>query len=77
MEYHDVQEVTHAAEIFLQKLKEPVMIEGHELILSSSIGISLYLHDGETINDLLKQADKALYLVKAKGKNQFQLYTTT
>jgi diguanylate cyclase (GGDEF)-like protein len=76
MEYKDVKEVTDAAQQFLQKLKEPIKIEGHELTLSCSIGISLYPHDSETIPELLKQADIALYQVKAKGKNQFQLYAS-
>ena len=74
--YQDIKQVTLIAEKFLQKLKEPVKFDNHELTLSSSIGISLYPRDGETIPELLKQADIALYRVKAKGKNQFQLYTT-
>ena len=73
--YQVFEEVTRIAEKFLQKLKEPVNFDGHDLILSSSIGISLYPRDGETIAELLKQADIALYRVKVKGKNQFQLYT--
>jgi diguanylate cyclase (GGDEF)-like protein len=74
LEYQDLKEVTTIAEKFMQKLKEPVIIEGHTLTLSSSVGISLFPQDGKTISDLLKQADIALYQVKAKGKNQFQLY---
>jgi diguanylate cyclase (GGDEF)-like protein len=74
VEYKDVIEVTTIAEKFMQKLKEPVNIEGHTLTLSSSVGISLFPQDGKTISDLLKRADIALYQVKAKGKNQFQLY---
>lgn len=77
MEYQDISEIIQAAESFLLKLKTPVKIDGHELTLSSSIGISVYPHDGESVSDLLKQADIALYHVKAKGKNQFQLYTTS
>ena len=75
VKYHHIKEVTDIAENFLKKLNEPVMIEGHELKLSSSIGISLYPQEGENIADLLKKSDLALYHVKAKGKNQFQLYT--
>jgi diguanylate cyclase (GGDEF)-like protein len=75
VEYQDIKEVTTIAEKFFRKLKEPVNIEGNTLTLSSSVGISLFPYDGETISDLLKQADIALYRVKASGKNQYQLYT--
>jgi diguanylate cyclase (GGDEF)-like protein len=77
VEYQDVNEVTKIAEKFIQKLKEPVNIEGHMLTLSSSVGISLFPGDGESISDLLKLADMALYRVKAIGKNQFQFYTSS
>lgn len=76
IKYRDVQELTNIAEKFLKKLKEPTKFDGHDLTLSSSIGISLYPHHGETIAELLKQADIALYQVKASGKNQFKLFTT-
>jgi diguanylate cyclase (GGDEF)-like protein len=75
IECQDIKEATQAAETFLLKLKEPVKFGTHDLLLSSSIGISFYPHDGETISALLEKADVALYRVKAKGKNQFELYT--
>jgi diguanylate cyclase (GGDEF)-like protein len=77
VEYKDMKEITTIAEKFMQKLNQPVKIEGHELLLSSSVGISLFPHDAEDISDLLRLADMALYRVKAKGKKQFQLYTSS
>jgi len=74
-EYHNIKEVINAADKFLENIRKPVTIEGHVLNLSSSIGISLYPQDGKNISDLLKQADIALYRVKAKGKNQYQFYS--
>jgi diguanylate cyclase (GGDEF)-like protein len=75
LEYHNIEEVIKAADKFLENIRKPVTIEGHVLNLSSSIGISLYPQDGKNISDLLKQADTALYRVKAKGKNQYQFYS--
>jgi EAL domain-containing protein (putative c-di-GMP-specific phosphodiesterase class I) len=42
--------------------------------ISASIGIALYPHDGDTIDDLLCHADMAMYQVKAQGKNSYSFY---
>jgi diguanylate cyclase (GGDEF)-like protein/PAS domain S-box-containing protein len=55
--------------------EHPFRIAGHELFLSSSIGISLYPQDGQSIDDLTKNADAAMYRVKEEGRNAFQFYT--
>ncbi|KTD11120.1 inner membrane protein [Legionella gratiana] len=73
----NVSEVSEIAEKFLHHLIQPILIDGHEITVTSSIGISLYPNDGETISELLKQADMALYRVKEAGKNCFQFYTSS
>lgn len=69
---------TEDAALFAQKILEafrlPFLIEKHELHTTASIGITifpLYANDSES---LFKQADVALYLSKAKGKNTYQIY---
>lgn len=56
-------------------LAKPIIIEDHELYLSSSMGISIYPVDGDDIETLLKQADIALYKAKERGHNHFQYYS--
>lgn len=56
-------------------LAKPVYIQGHELYLSSSMGISLYPTDGRDVSTLLKHADIALYHAKESGRNHFQYYS--
>ncbi|MCP4134635.1 MAG: EAL domain-containing protein [bacterium] len=54
--------------------KEPFTLEGQEIFLSTSIGISQYPGDGDTIKTLLQNADTAMFHAKEKGKNNFQFY---
>ena len=59
----------------LASIAEPVMIEGHELHVTASIGFSLYPTDGEDAETLLKNADAAMYRAKEQGRNNVQFYT--
>jgi diguanylate cyclase (GGDEF)-like protein len=70
------QDVTKIAQKILDALSKPYRIEGHELFTTTSIGISLYPHDGETAETLLKNADIAMYRAKEQGKNNFQHYSS-
>jgi len=51
-----------------------IIIEGQELHITASIGISLFPQDGTTPDTLIKNADVAMYKSKDLGKNQFHLY---
>lgn len=56
-------------------LAKSFVIEGHELIISCSMGISVFPHDGNDAMELLKNADAAMYRAKELGRNNFQFYT--
>jgi len=56
-------------------LSEPFVHKKEELFISSSVGISLYPQNGQTAEDLLKNADLAMYNVKTVGKNSFMFFT--
>lgn len=60
---------------FIEALQPAFQSNGHELHLTTSIGISLYPYDGEEAETLLKNADTALYRAKERGRNNYQLYT--
>ncbi|HQS56838.1 MAG: hypothetical protein B7Y56_02290 [Gallionellales bacterium 35-53-114] len=71
----DVQDVVHMAEGILQRLSLPLLIEGHEVFTSASIGITLYPQDTNDEDSLVKFADSAMYHAKSQGRNNYQFYS--
>jgi diguanylate cyclase len=70
------QEVIYRAmQRILTKVAEPINVDGHELLVTCSAGISLFPQDGPDTETLLKNADTAMYRAKEKGRNNFQFYT--
>lgn len=61
----------------LDAIKMPIVIKGHEIFMTGSVGISIYPNDGAEYDLLLSNADIAMYQAKEKGKNNFQLYTAS
>jgi diguanylate cyclase (GGDEF)-like protein len=62
------------AEKLLTAFREPFVVAGHSLRVTTSIGIAIYPHDGVTFNDLLKNADTALYRAKEDGRDTLRFY---
>ncbi|HEY6529749.1 MAG TPA: EAL domain-containing protein [Cellvibrionaceae bacterium] len=62
------------AQKLLNRLSLPVKLQGHSIIATASIGISVFPADGDNIDQLLKHADLAMHKAKAKGKNCFEFY---
>ncbi len=58
----------------LRVVAEPCMIHGHQVSISASVGIANYPHDGVTTDELLRNADVAMYAAKAVGKNRHAFY---
>ena len=73
--------VTRQARMVAEKLRtllaEPMLIDGHRLQVTPSIGIALIPDHGATPADLLKRADIALYRAKDSGRNTVQLFRRT
>lgn len=61
----------------LDAISQPFVIDGHELLITTSIGISLYPADAEDVEDLVKKADTAMYRAKKSGKNSFRCYDSS
>ena len=58
----------------LQVVQQPMRIEGLELRVTVSIGVSLFPHDNADADTLMRHADQAMYLAKEAGKNRYQLF---
>ncbi len=69
------EQLSGVAEKIRNALAEPVRVDGRDMSVSASIGITLYPRDGEDIEQLIKNADIAMYHAKHRGgRQQFQFY---
>jgi len=71
----DSQEVAMIAQKLLDAFANSYAVDGHDLYLSASIGISLFPMDGQNATTLVRNADMAMYRAKEQGRNNFQFYT--
>jgi diguanylate cyclase (GGDEF)-like protein/PAS domain S-box-containing protein len=74
METKRMEDSTDIARKILAAFKEPWMVDGHELHLSTSIGIAIYPKDAEDMETLTKQSDAAMYYSKGHGRDQFKFF---
>jgi len=59
----------------IKVLADPFMVNGKEVFVTGSMGITLYPADGAKVDRLLQNADMALYRAKEQGKNEFQFFS--
>ncbi|WP_256857688.1 putative bifunctional diguanylate cyclase/phosphodiesterase [Solemya velum gill symbiont] len=69
------EDIANMAEKLLKAFRAPVLLNGHELSIGASLGISLYPQDGKSADELLHNADAAMYRAKEEGRNNYQFYT--
>ncbi|RYF75805.1 MAG: bifunctional diguanylate cyclase/phosphodiesterase [Comamonadaceae bacterium] len=61
--------------LIIQKLDAPFSVGGHDISISTSIGVSVFPDDGVEVADLLRRADMALYRAKESGKRKVVFFT--
>jgi diguanylate cyclase (GGDEF)-like protein len=69
-------DVAKVADKVLEVLRAPVEVDGRELYVTASLGISVYPEDGRDAETLLKNSDTAMYRAKDQGRDGYQLYTS-
>ncbi|MFJ7664001.1 putative bifunctional diguanylate cyclase/phosphodiesterase [Lysinibacillus sp. NPDC097162] len=74
--YYDATESEAFAKDLLAQFITGFWIDGSEYFITPSIGISTFPNDGYDANTLIKHADTAMYYVKERGKNNYQLFTS-
>lgn len=62
------------AESLIQSISTPIALEGNEIHVTTSLGISRFPNDGVSVYDLMKKADIAMYHAKAEGRNTYCLH---
>jgi diguanylate cyclase (GGDEF)-like protein/PAS domain S-box-containing protein len=74
LEANQKEDATVIAQKILNAFIEPFSIDGHQLNLSTSIGIAIYPEDAEDMETLIKKSDAAMYYSKGHGRNQFKFF---
>jgi len=69
------QDAAKLCQKLIDAFQQPFLVEGHELHLTVSMGVSLFPRDGGDPATLLKHADAAMYRAKDEGRNVFQFFT--
>lgn len=70
----NAEDATYLAERILESNEEPIKINKTPIYPKTSIGISVYPDDGDTVEMLITNADKAMYCAKKLGKNRYLFY---
>jgi len=68
------QDADLVAETLLAAFVAPHLVDGHELHITLSIGISVYPDDGSTVDTVMQNADTAMFHAKASGRNSYQFF---
>ncbi|WJI17645.1 EAL domain-containing protein [Pseudoxanthomonas winnipegensis] len=76
IQHGDVRAVAAAlAEAMVQSLGEPLMVQGRQVFLGTSVGITLFPEDAAGATALMKNGDVAMYQAKMAGKNCYRFYS--
>jgi diguanylate cyclase (GGDEF)-like protein/PAS domain S-box-containing protein len=73
-ECKDTEAIILTARSLIDAIAQPVSVGGHDVVVTGSIGISIFPRDGDTSGDLLKAADAALAHQKDAGRNGFRFF---
>jgi PAS domain S-box-containing protein len=74
-EVTDDADAERVAARILETMREPIFVSGQECFVTASVGVAIYPRDGNSVVDLLRNSDVAMYSVKAQGKNASAVYS--
>lgn len=72
-----LEDAMELANAIIDEVEKPFYLDGYELLVSTSIGISMYPMDGKDCRTLLRNADAALFKAKESGRNNYQVFSTS
>lgn len=70
------EHVADLLERIRRSVSVPMFINGHEIVPSTSIGVSVFPHDGDSVDGIMRASDAAMYHAKSLGKNNVQFYSS-
>ena len=68
------QDAIATAQKILAAFRKSFKVDGHQLEITTSIGVAIYPDHGETMEDLLNAADSAMYYTKGHGRNNYKMF---
>ena len=71
------KDAIHVAQKIVDIFCKPFIVDTHQLVITTSIGIAVYPNDGTDEGTLLKNADIAMYQAKQAGRSRYQIYKKT
>jgi len=71
---HDTEDIILCARRLIDAIAQPHAVGGHDVVVTGSVGISIFPRDGNASGDLLKAADAALTEMKGAGRNGFRFF---
>ena len=74
-EVQDEADAERVSNRVLESMREPIWVSGQECFVTASVGIAMFPRDGQTVADLMRNADVAMYSVKNTGRNASALYS--
>jgi predicted signal transduction protein with EAL and GGDEF domain/FixJ family two-component response regulator len=76
-EVGDERDAERVAQRILEQMREPIVVSGQDCYVTASVGIAMFPRDGQTVADLMRNSDVAMYSVKSTGRNNLSLYQPT
>jgi len=71
----DLSDADIAAKKVLKSMSKSFILEGHDMFVTASIGLTVYPSDSDNVESLIRNADTAMYRAKQAGRNNYQFYT--
>jgi diguanylate cyclase (GGDEF)-like protein len=72
--FHTVRDVERCGEQIIRNASQPIEINGRKISLTLSVGVSIFPENGRTAEELLRNADAAMYAVKDSGRNSICVF---
>jgi diguanylate cyclase (GGDEF)-like protein len=76
-EFHTIRDVERCGEQIIRNASQPVEISGRKISMTLSVGITIFPENGRTAEELLRNADAAMYTVKDSGRNSLCVFDKT
>ncbi len=73
--FRSIEQLIEFTEFILSIFTQPFHLMGHELFITTSVGIAIYPQDAQTEEELIQNADAALFHAKKQGRNTYQFFS--